>query len=208
VSSAERRTPSELAVLRERPRIYVLDGFATAEECDHVRSVGADAERLAAWRVTTRHDVTGFSFELPLARDRTAASISERILAALGVANALGGTLRFRRYAEGEAHPPHLDNFRVDELDLVATAMVALDTPAEGGATVFPRADPPLAVQPRQGRLLAWLNCTRDGRPDPRAYHEGAAVSRGSKTTVTEFIYADPLACDLLRRGPIALGES
>jgi hypothetical protein len=195
---------STCRTLRERPRIYVMDGFATLEECRHLRDVGADAQRLARWGVTTKHDHTGFSFELPLAQDPTAAAISERICAALGVVKAFPGSLRFRRYAQGEAHPPHTDNFRIDEFDLVATALVALDTSEEGGETTFPRADPPLAVAPRAGRLLVWLNNAPDGRPDGRAYHEGQPVLRGTKTTVTEFVYAEPAACQLLRRGPLA----
>ena len=199
---------STCRTLRERPRIYVMDGFVTLEECRHLRDVGADARRLARWGVTAKHDHTGFSFELPLAQDPTAAVISERICAALGVVNGLPGTLRFRRYAQGEAHPPHVDNFRVDELDLVATALVALDTPEEGGETAFPWADPPLAVAPRAGRLLVWLNNGPDGRPDGRAYHEGRPVLRGTKTTVTEFVYAQPRACELLRRGPLAWATS
>lgn len=195
---------STFRTLRERPRIYVMDGFATLEECRHLRDLGADARRLASWGVTTKHDHTGFSFELPLAQDPTAAAVSERICAALGVTNAMPGTLRFRRYAQGEAHPPHTDNFRIGELDLVATALVALDTPEEGGETAFPFADPPLAVAPRAGRLLAWLNNGPDGRPDGRAYHEGRRVLGGTKTTVTEFVYGEPGACGLLRRGPLA----
>jgi hypothetical protein len=79
---------STCRTLRERPRIYVMDGFATLEECRHLRDVGADAQRLARWGVTTKHDHTGFSFELPLAQAPTAAAISERICAALGVVNA------------------------------------------------------------------------------------------------------------------------
>jgi prolyl 4-hydroxylase len=154
--------------------------------------------------VTTKHDHTGFSFELPLAQDPTAAAISARIGAALGVVNAFSGTVRFRRYAQGEAHPPHIDNFPIDGFDLVATALVALDTPEEGGETVFPRADPPLAIVPRAGRLLAWLNNGPDGRPDGRAHHKGRPVLRGTKTTVTAFVYAEPGACELLRRGPLA----
>jgi prolyl 4-hydroxylase len=193
---------------RERPRIYVMDGFATLEECRHLRDLGADARRLARWGVTAKHDRTGFSFELPLAKDPTAAAISERICAALGIVNGLPGSLRFRRYAAGEAHPPHTDNFRIGELDLVATALVALDSPEQGGETAFPRADPPLAVAPRAGRLLVWLNNGPDGRPDGRAYHEGRPVLRGTKTTVTEFVYAEPGACQLLVRGPLAWATS
>ncbi len=195
---------STFRTLRERRRIYVMDGFATLEECRHLRDLGADVQRLARWGVTTKHDHTGFSFELPLARDPAAAAISERICAALGVVNAFSGTLRFRRYAPGEAHPPHTDNFRIDEFDLVATALVALDTPEEGGETAFPCADPPLAVALRAGRLLAWLNNAPDGRPDGHADHEGRPVLRGTKTTVTEFIHAEPTACELLRRGAVA----
>jgi prolyl 4-hydroxylase len=194
-----------LTPVASAPRVYVQDGFATDAECDHLLAFAADRAELAALGIPVKADSTGFSFEYPLAVDPVATALADRIETTLGVRNALGGTLRFRLYGPGEAHPPHVDTFRIGDLDLVATAIVALTDVAAGGATAFPHAVPPLAVRPRRGRLLAWLNNCPDGSPDPLSFHEGQAVESGEKGTITLFAYADPRDCALLREGPAAL---
>lgn len=194
-----------LTAVATAPRVYVQDGFADASECAHILAFAADHAGLAARGIQVKADSTGFSFEYPLAQDPVAAGLAGRIETALGIRNAIGGTLRFRLYGPGEAHPPHVDNFRIGDLDLVATAIVALTDVEAGGATAFPRAVPPLAIRPRRGRLLAWLNNGPDGEPDPLSFHEGQAVEAGVKGTITMFAYADPRDCRLLREGPAAL---
>ena len=73
---------------------------------------------------------------------------------------------------------------------LVLTALLHLETTEGGGATEFARAHPhPIAVSPRRGRLVAWYNHLPNGKVDDAAWHQGCAVTAGTKTTATGFFY-------------------
>ena len=177
------------------PRIYVVDDFASGDEVAHVLARTADRAWLAALGVTTRHDATGVSFEMPIGGDPVLEGLAARACDVIGVANAFGSTMRFRRYAQGESHPPHLDCYTIEPHHLVVTALLYLTDTAEGGETIFPRALPaPIAVAPQRGRLAAWFNYYPNGAPDPLAYHEARTVASGEKATITNFIY-NTLAC-------------
>ena len=190
-----------LIPLRRTPRVWVADDFVSRDECEHILASAADAERLAAAGVTTRHDHSGFWFDLPIAGDAVAAEIARRTCDALGLENDFGTTLRFRRYEPGESHPAHVDCFTNGDSHLVATALVYLTDTEAGGETVFPRALPePLIVRPARGRLVAWLNYYPNGALDPSSFHESRAIVSGTKATITNFIYA-PLDCAGARPG-------
>ncbi|MGE0039669.1 MAG: 2OG-Fe(II) oxygenase [Vicinamibacterales bacterium] len=176
------------------PRLFVADAFASPAEAAHVRTLGLDPAWAASRGITATADATGRAFEMPVDGDATLEALRARIDATLGVANVHRGTMRFRHYVAREAHPPHLDCYEIQGAHLVCTALVCLNDCEAGGETRFPRAFPtPIAVRPRQGRLVAWFNYYPNGAPDQASFHEGAPVVRGEKTTITAFIYA-PLA--------------
>lgn len=181
-----------LRIVNRTPRVYVADDFATDAEVRELCRAGDDVAALERAGIACTRDETGLAFELPLDRIRTAAEVSERMHAVLGLDNALGGTLRWRRYTSGEFHPPHNDSFAADGRVLIATALLFLTDVRAGGETQFPEALPDvLRVRPRAGRLLAWFSHAPDGSEDPLALHEGLPVIDGEKTTVTEFFYCD-----------------
>lgn len=153
-------------------------------------AIAADEAALAARGVETRRNETGFSFELPVAGDPALEGLAARMEAAAGLRNEFGGFLRFRRYAPGESHPPHLDAYVVEDLSLVATALLYLTDVEEGGETHFPAARPgPVSIEPRRGRLAIWWNYDAAGRPEEASLHEALPVVRGTKATVAHFIY-------------------
>jgi prolyl 4-hydroxylase len=195
-----------LTCVSPRPRVYVQDGFVTADEAAALAALGA-ASVVQAHGLHTKADSTGFSFELPDAVDPLVAEVRQRIERTLGVPNECGGTLRYRRYEAGHAHPPHHDHYEMAGRWLLATAMICLTDVEAGGETRFPQAWPPLEVLPRRGRLVLWLDHAADGRPDRSSLHDGAPVLQGTKTTVTEFVYGDPGSSSLLRLGPAAAGS-
>ena len=78
---------------------------------------------------------------------------------------------------------------------LIATAMLNLDTPDEGGTTDFPYATPPLAVRAVAGELVIWWGCTPDGGLDSLSLHSGGEVARGTKFTATQFFYQPRRYC-------------
>jgi hypothetical protein len=166
-----------LSALCASPRLYVKDDFLSADV-------------LEARGLPTKHDFTGLSCELSIDADPALQAIVDRMHALLGIDNDFGGTLRFRRYASGEYHPPHIDEYQIGELFLIATATLYLTDTEAGGETSFPRAKPrPVRVASRAGRLAIWFNHEPGGEVDPASFHEGLPVRRGEKVTLTNFIY-------------------
>lgn len=176
--------------LSDTPRVYAADGFVTPSEADHVLACAFDGDWLAARNLRPRHGSTGYSFEMPVPGDPVLARLTRRLTEITGLKNRQGATMRFRRYAPGEAHGGHTDSYEIDGATLVATALICLTDVAGGGETVFPHATPaPLAVTPKRRRLVFWYNHRPDGAPDPRSWHEGSPVTAGEKATLTSFIY-------------------
>ena len=115
------------------------------------------------------------------------------------------------RYVNGERYEPHLDAFAPgDPLNAraevggqrVATVLMFLEAPVEGGETVFPqaaaRASGPgwsacakegLAVAPVAGDALLFWSTTPDGAVDPASLHGSCPVTKGAKWTATRWIH-------------------
>jgi hypothetical protein len=181
--------PLELQRLRATPRLFQVDAFASDGEITHILAA-TDGTKLAADRIATKHDFTGFSCELPIAGDAILESLRDRIHQVCGFRSDYAPTFRFRRYHSGEHHPPHRDVYEIGGARLIATALLYLAAPETGGETWFQRADPPIRVAPRKGRLVLWFNHLPDGAEDPAAEHESLTVGAGEKITVTLFLYA------------------
>ena len=178
-----------LSELCTSPRLFVKDDFLSPDEIARLIALTTD-DALEARGVKTKHDFTGLSCEFPVDADPIVGEIVERIQALLGMHNDFGGTLRFRRYAPDEFHPPHIDEYQIGDLFLIATATLYLSDTEAGGETSFPRAKPkPVQVESRSGRLAIWFNHGPDGEVDPASYHEGLPVLSGEKVTLTNFIY-------------------
>ena len=173
-----------------RPRLAVLDHFLGDDDLGRIDRLTANPPELEARGIAVHRDATGLSCELPLELDEVLESVARRIEQTLGIANDFGPSLRYRRYAVGDGHPPHLDTYEIDGLHLVATAVLYLCDTEAGGETSFPRAVPePVTIAPRRGRLAYWFNYLPDGTPDPASWHEGLPVLAGEKRTLAAFIY-------------------
>ncbi|MCB9547918.1 MAG: hypothetical protein H6706_19030 [Myxococcales bacterium] len=137
--------------------------------------------------ISFSHTETGVTAEVPLQAHRVVAAVAERLAARLGLPGAPLTSLRLRDCGVGEGHPPHHDDYAQAGRRLVATGVVYLDA-CEGGRTRFPRAD--LAVEPRPGRGLLWLNLDAAGTPEPQALHDMEPVARGRRRALFLFAYA------------------
>ena len=84
------------------------------------------------------------------------------------------------RYVQGDFYKTHFDGPKPTEGDSkvflacggqrLATVLMYLNEPADGGATNFPLLQ--LAVRPRRGRALLFLPGSPDGAIDERLIHE------------------------------------
>ena len=174
---------------------------ATSDELASIDSL-VSSGRLSVDQAS--HDATGWSVEVPRDASAEVAGVVDLMQDAIGFTCEHSSTLRYRRYVAGEAHPVHPDHFTINGEWLVATAMLCL-TVGTGGDTVFPFAQPPIAIRMSRARLVVWFNHVSTGQPDPLSAHFATPVQGGVKTTLTLFAYADPLECAPLRDGLAAV---
>lgn len=178
------------------PRAYVLDESVDCDAIRHVLARYGTADALEAQRIESSAGAAGLSGELPIDADPVLSRLATRIEDILGFRCGLThNTFRFRRYAIGDFHKPHLDTYVIGGFPLVATALVNLTDAAQGGETVFPDALPePVAIAAKQGRLAIWFNHRADGEVERRSLHGSARLAEGEKTTLAYFVCA-PFEC-------------
>jgi prolyl 4-hydroxylase len=182
------------------PRIVVFSNLLTDDECDEI--IALASRRLA--RSETVETQTGAS-EVNDARtsdgmffERGEAPVCERVEARMGellgwpVENGEG--LQVLRYRPGAEYKPHYDYFDPAQPGTpailqrggqrVASLVCYLNTPARGGATIFP--DAGFTVAPVRGNAVFFSY----DRPHPStgSLHGGAPVIEGEKWVATKWL--------------------
>ncbi|MBO9650789.1 MAG: 2OG-Fe(II) oxygenase [Variovorax sp.] len=182
------------------PRVIVFGDLLSDEECEAL--IAAARQRLA--RSLTVETQTGGE---ALNVDRTSdgmffergenpvvARLEKRIAALLRWPLEFGEGLQILRYAPGAQYRPHYDYFDPSEPGTpiilrrggqrVATLVMYLHEPEQGGATTFP--DVGLEVAPKRGTGVFFSY----ERPDPatRTLHGGAPVLAGEKWVATKWL--------------------
>jgi len=182
------------------PRVVVVAGFLSDAECDEM--MAAARQRLA--RSETVDVGTGGS-EVNAARtsegmffSRGESPLIARIEARLAaftrwpVENGEG--LQVLRYRPGAEYKPHYDYFDPEQPGTpailkrggqrVATVVMYLNTPEQGGATVFP--DVQLEVAAQRGYAVFFSYA--QPHPHTRTLHGGAPVVAGEKWVATKWL--------------------
>lgn len=179
----------------EEPLLLLAADFVAPGELEALQALAADPVALQQLGSPASHDETGLSVELRTADHPLLRAIEARMQQALGLDNAMPGSLRLRRYEVGQGHPPHIDTYRIEDAELLATALLCVQAPELGGQTLFlDAAEGPLQVPHRAGQLVAWRNVDARGEPLAAARHSGATVEQGSKTILGLFVYGQPAA--------------
>ncbi len=182
------------------PRVVVLGGLVTPAECEELMAL---AEARLARSETVQLDTGGS--EVNAARTSegmffgrgehaVCARIEARIAALLDWPVENGEGLQILRYRPGAEYKPHYDYFDPSQPGTpailrrggqrVATIVMYLNTPRQGGATVFP--DVNLEVAPIQGNAVFFSY----DRPHPmtRSLHGGTPVVAGEKWVATKWL--------------------
>eukprot|EP00889_Picochlorum_renovo_P004771 jgi/Picre1/31801/NNA_007150.t1 len=154
------------------PRAYVLHNFLSDEECDHLISLGK-----------------GSLHKSSVHEDDVVTAIEKRIATVTMLPEENGESLQLLRYVDGQKYEPHTDYFH-DKVNSdvshggqrIATVLMYLSTPEEGGETVFPHAEPKvegdewsecakkgLAVKAKRGNALFFYSLKPDGKGDVRS---------------------------------------
>ena len=192
----------EVAVLvtLRAPRLIVFGSLLPDDECDQlVALASARLERSQTVQTTTGDSEVnsartsdGMFFE----RDETAliSRVEARMAALLDWPIENGEGLQILRYRPGAEYKPHYDYFDPEQPGTprilerggqrVASLVCYLNTPARGGATIFP--DVHLDVAPVKGNAVFFSY----DRPHPmtRSLHGGAPVLEGEKWVATKWV--------------------
>ncbi|MCO5976762.1 2OG-Fe(II) oxygenase [Ideonella oryzae] len=182
------------------PRVVVLGGFLSDEECDALVALAAD--RLArsetvvgdtgGSEVNSARTSEGMFFER--GETELCERIEARIAALVGWPVSHGEGLQVLRYRPGAQYLPHHDYFDPAQPGAtsilarggqrLATLVMYLNTPEAGGATTFP--DVGLEVAPIKGNAVFFSY----PRPDAatRTLHGGAPVQSGEKWVATKWL--------------------
>jgi prolyl 4-hydroxylase len=184
----------------KQPRIVVFGNLLSAEDCEEM----IDLARTRLSRSETVETNTGASevneartsdgmFFLP-AEFPVCGRLEARIAELLGWPLENGEGLQVLRYRPGTEYKPHYDYFDPAEPGTesilkrggqrVGSVVCYLNTPAEGGATVFP--DAGFEVAPVQGNAV-FFSYDRP-HPSTKSLHGGAPVVAGEKWVATKWM--------------------
>ena len=189
--------------VRERhsaPELWVFDNLLSAAECEAL--VAAAESRLArSLTVDIRtggeelnHDRTSHGMFYTRGENEVIRRIEARIARLLNWPVQNGEGLQVLRYRRGAEYKPHYDYFDPGEPGTaailrrggqrVASLIMYLREPEEGGATVFP--DIGLRVRPQQGSAVFFSYAL--AHPTSLTLHGGEPVKSGEKWIATKWL--------------------
>jgi len=190
----------EVLLQCRQPRLAVFGNFLSAQECQALISEAAPRmQRSLTVQTSTggeelNADRTSLGMFFRRAENDTVARIEARIARLLQWPVENGEGLQVLHYRPGAQYKPHYDYFDPREPGTermvqrggqrVATLLMYLNQPEQGGATTFP--DIGLEVMPQQGHAVYFAY----DRPHPstRTLHGGAPVLAGEKWVATKWL--------------------
>ncbi len=187
-------------VAMRNPRVIVFGGLFSGAECDELvecasaRLVRSETVKMDTGGNEVNEARTSDGMFFTRGESTLIARLEERISALLAWPVVNGEGLQILRYRPGAEYKPHYDYFDPTQPGTpgilkrggqrVGSLVCYLNTPAKGGATVFP--DVSLDVAPVKGNAVFFSY----DRPHPmtRSLHGGAPVIEGEKWVATKWL--------------------
>ena len=184
------------------PRVVVLGGLLSDEECDALIAHGHD--RLAPSLVVSDNETTEAPHAgrtsrgamLQRADCELVGRIEARLAALTNWPVDRGEGLQVLHYGETNRYEPHYDWFDPSSPGArkqllrggqrLATIIMYLSDVEQGGCTTFPKLG--LQVAPKKGNALFFANASATGQPDDMTLHGGDPVLRGVKYVATKWL--------------------
>jgi prolyl 4-hydroxylase len=131
--------------------------------------------------------------------DDVVSAIERRLVELTQIPRENGEPIQILFYDKGGEYRPHYDSFDPETYggaehikrgggQRVASVIMYLNTPYEGGETIFPLAD--LSVVPEKGKAVLFYNCLPSGEIDLMSLHGGAPVIEGEKWIATRWLHS------------------
>lgn len=184
--------------LCERPRVSIIDGLLSADECRLLIFTARPMLRRSgtvdpATGVPVKNELRtsmDASFD-PLVEDLALRLAQLRMTRAAQTPFVNAEQLIVLRYLPGEQYHPHRDYLPASTIaqdhpeagNRARTICLYLNEPEAGGETAFPV--PGVKAAPRAGRAVIFDNLLEDGRPDVDSLHAGLPVQSGEKWLAT-----------------------
>lgn len=182
----------------QAPRVGVMEGLLSAEECRYVIAMGSphlNRARVADpqtgnWIQHPGRTSYDASFAAQM-EDFQLRLLQLRMAAAIGMDFTYAEPMVLLHYRPGQEYWPHRDYLPPETLathqpeagQRAATLCCYLNDVQSGGGTAFLRAH--LVIEPRTGRAVAFRNIDEAGRPDMDSHHAGLPVEKGQKWLAT-----------------------
>lgn len=208
----------KISVLSWTPRITQLHNFLTDEECEYLKNVSHPFLEPAVIvdRKTGKNIVSSYRSNtgtfLTRRQDPIVARVERRIAQVTMIPEQNGEGLQILKYVDGQQYGEHTDYFddawNADPSlggQRVATMLMYLSTPGEGGETVFPYAQNRVsgpewsdcalkgfAAKPVKGNALLFYNLKTDGQPDKASTHASCPTWAGEKWVATKWLRQGP----------------
>ncbi|GIL88965.1 hypothetical protein Vretimale_16243 [Volvox reticuliferus] len=201
-----------------KPRVFIYHNFITDLEAKHLIELAAPQMKRstvvgAGGQSVEDNYRTSYGTFLKRYQDEIVGRIENRVAAWTQVPVVHQEDTQILRYGLGQQYKVHADTLRDDEAGVrVATVLIYLNEPEEGGETAFPDSqwvNPELAktlganfsacaknhvaFAPKRGDALLFWSIGPDGTTeDVHASHTGCPVLAGVKWTATKWIHARP----------------
>lgn len=193
--------PVKITVSTDAPIVRVLENLLTSEECDGLMAeatprlarsltVDVDGRHQTDQRRTSQGMFFGIG-ETPLVQ-----RIERRIADLLAIPVNHGEGLQILHYQAGQEYEPHFDWFNPEQPGFsaitarggqrIASVVMYLNTPEEGGGTAFPRIG--LTVTAMRGSAVYFAYDTGD----EASLHAGLPVIKGEKWIATKWLRERP----------------
>lgn len=195
----------EMEVLSWSPRIFVFRNFLSPLECEYFIQMAKPQLRqsaivgLESSVIDGRRTSRGMFFPIGYS-DTILERVENRISLLTFIPREFSESIQVVHYLPGQEYQQHYDFFDVEtpagkiEHDRGGQRLISflmyLNTPEEGGETVFPLVD--IAVQPRKGDALMFFDCDLYGDLDLLTLHAGAPVIKGEKWLATKWLHPRP----------------
>ena len=190
------------AMVLANPNVALVEDLLSEQECEKLVQLARSKVRRSEVVDPTsgRLEISGVrrseGTHFGYAENAIVARVEARVAALTGLPVANGEPLQLLHYPVSGEYEPHHDYFDPafpgSAVQLarggqrVATVVMYLHEPQEGGDTYFPELE--LSVRPRRGSALYFEYCNADGALDSRCLHAGMPVLRGDKWIATKWL--------------------
>ena len=189
------------------PRITLLEGFLTNAECDHLIHLASSLLQPSLVYTEVPNELVSNGQArnstgtfLGIAQTPVLAEIERRIASLVDRPTEYQENMQVLNYQSGQYYQPHIDFFSVSSPSCqevlaqggqrIATCLLYLNTPDDGGETHFLRTG--LKVVPIRGNAVLFYNVLPSGDEDWRSMHASLPVITGEKWVATKWIRSKP----------------